>query len=70
MFGLLYENYALRIQLALYPVKALTDKSNGVLFIERQAESIELRYEGFTPELELILKFLIAGIKDAQRVKY
>jgi hypothetical protein len=71
MMGLLYENYSLRIQLALAPVQEkLLDKENGILFIERQAESIELRYEGFSPEAEVIMKFLIAQIKDKQKVKY
>jgi hypothetical protein len=70
MLGLLYENYMLRIQLALYPIKVMTDKENGTLFIERQADSIELRYEGFTPELVLIMKFLIAQIKEKQKVRY
>jgi hypothetical protein len=67
MFGLLYENYSLRIQLALYPVKKMTDESTGTLIIE---QGFTLRYEGFTPELALIMKFLIADIKDAQRVKF
>ena len=70
MMGLLYENYKLRIMLALYPIRSMTDKSSGVLLIERLADSIELRYEGFTPELELIMKFLIAQIKETQKVRY
>jgi hypothetical protein len=70
MMGLLYENYSLRIQLALYPVQKLLDKENGVLLIERLENSIELRYEGFSPEAELIMKFLIAQIKSTQKVRY
>lgn len=70
MMGLLYENYKLRIMLALAPIKAMIDKSAGILLIERLEDSIELRYEGFTPELELIMKFLIAQIKETQKVRY
>jgi hypothetical protein len=71
MMGLLYENYKLRILLAVAPVKVLTDKEpNGMIIIERTAYSIEVRYEGWTPEVELILKFLIAQIKEVQKVKF
>lgn len=70
LLGLLYENYRLRILLACEPVRRMTDKENGIIFIERLEETIELRYEGFSPELELILKWHIAQIKEKQKVRY
>lgn len=69
MIGLLYENYALRIQLACAPVEKMLAKENGMVIIERLENSIELRYENFSPELELILRWLIAQIKDKQKVR-
>lgn len=72
MMALLYENYSLRIQLALAPVQTLMDKEKGIIIIERQVDpdSIELRFENFTKEGELIAKFLIAQIKQRQKVRY
>lgn len=69
MIGLLYETLKLRILLACAPVKSLTDKENGMILIERLEDSIELRYEGWSPEVELILKWCIAQIKEKQKVR-
>lgn len=72
MIGLLYENYKLRILLACEPVRKMTDKEDGMIVIERKTDpdEIVLKYEGFSPELELILKWLIAQIKSNQKVKF
>lgn len=70
LIGLLYENFKLRILLACEPVRKMTEKENGIIFIERLEDRIELRYEGFSPELELILKWHIAQIKEKQKARY
>lgn len=69
IIALLYENYKLRILLACEPVRKLTDKENGMIVIERTEDAIELRYEGWSPEVELILKWCIAQIKEKQKVR-
>jgi len=70
LLGLLYENFRLRILLALAPIEKMTRASKGIILIERMEETVELRYEGFTPELELICKWHIAQIKEKQKVRY
>lgn len=69
LLSLLYENYSLRIQLACESVRKMVDKENGMIVIERLKDSIELRYEGFSPELELILRWHVAQIKEKQKVR-
>lgn len=69
LISLLYENYKLRILLACAPMSKLTDRENGMIIIERTEDGIELRYEGWSPEVELILKWCIAQIKDNQKVR-
>lgn len=69
LLGLLYENFRLRILLALAPVEKITRESKGIILIERMEDTVEIRYEGFTPELELICKWHIAQIKEKQKVR-
>lgn len=57
---LLYENMKLRIELAIQPVRSVVDKENGVIIISRREHDAEIVYEGFSPEVELILKYSIA----------
>lgn len=71
MLGLLYENFKLHILLAVQPVQVITDKEkNGMIIIERLEHDIELRYVGWSPEVEQILKFLISGMKEKQKIKF
>lgn len=70
MIGLLYENMKLRVLLAVQPVKVITDKEDGMILIERTADSIEIRYIGWKPDTELILKSCVAQIKELQKVHF
>ena len=67
---LLYENFKLRIELAIQPVRKVVDKEDGMIIIERREHDAEIVYKGFSPEVELILKFCIAGIKKNQKVRF
>jgi hypothetical protein len=67
---LLYENMKLRIELAIQPVRKVVDKEDGIILIERQEHSAEIVYKGFSPEVELILKFCIAQIKEKQKLRF
>lgn len=66
---MLYENYKLRIALAVASVKKITDKENGMIIIERTQHSIDIRYQGWSPDTELILRYLVAQIKTRQKVR-
>lgn len=67
---LLYENFKLRIELAIQPVRKVVDKEDGIILIERQDHSAEIVYKGFSPEVELILRHCIAGIKKNQKLRF
>lgn len=67
--GMLYENFKLRIQLALAEIEKITEKENGIIIIERTADAAEIRYENFKPETVCIMKYLIAQIKVRQKVR-
>jgi hypothetical protein len=71
MMDLLYENVKMRILRAVEPVKAVVDKENGILIIERSGntDNIEFRYEGFSPAVEIIIRTCISGIKLDKSVK-
>lgn len=69
LVGMAYEIMRLRILLACAPVEKLHSKENGIILIERLEDSVEFRYEGFTPELELVLRWLVAQIKEKQKVR-
>lgn len=70
LMGLLYENLKLRILLAVEPIKKITDQENGMIVIERLEDSIDLKYVGWSHEVELIIKYCIAQIKDLQKVHF
>lgn len=67
---LLYENMKLRIELAIQPVRKVVDKEEGMIIIERREHDAEIVYKGFSPEVELILKFCISQIKEKQKVRF
>lgn len=69
MIAQAYETLKLRILLACAPVRKLTDKENGMIVIDRTEDAIEIRYEGWSKDTELILRWLIAQIKEKQKVR-
>ena len=69
MLNLLYENFKLKIQLALAPVEKVTAKENGIIFIDRTENGAELRYEGWSPEVELIIRFMIGQAASEKKLK-
>lgn len=70
IIGLLYENMKLRIELAIQPVRKVIDKEDGMIILERQEHEAVIRYEGLSPEVELICKWCIAQIKEKQKVRF
>lgn len=70
MIGMLYENFKLHILLAVAPVAKITDKEDGMIVIERKENDVEIKYVGWSAEVELILKYCIAGMKEKQKIKF
>lgn len=67
---LLYENIKLRIELAIQPVRKVIDKEDGMIIIERREHDAEIVYKGLSPEIELICRHCIAGIKKNQKLRF
>lgn len=70
LLKLLYENARLHILLAVQPIEKLTEKENGMIVIERMEDSIEFRYEGWSPEVEYLIKFMIGQAVKKQKIKF
>ena len=65
---LLYENHKLKILLAVQPMEKIYSKENGIIFIDRLQDSAEIRYEGWSPEVEQLLKFCIGKMASDKRL--
>lgn len=73
IMGLLYENFRLKILLAVQPMEKVYAKYNGKIFIDRVEENglarAEIRYEDWPPEVELLLKFCIGKMASELKVR-
>lgn len=71
MMYLLYENFKLRILLAIQPVKSIIDKEDGRLYIERNADDSELsfRMEGYSEAMQVVINRFLVTIRPEKAVK-
>lgn len=64
LLGLYYGHYTLRIKLACGNAIRIIDKENGIVVIQHASEtSLEIVYENFSAETELIIRYCIAGMR-------
>lgn len=68
-----YQNFRLKILLAVQPMEKIYAKYNGKIFIDRIEENglarAEIRYEDWPPEVELLLKFCIGKMASERKVR-
>lgn len=71
MMYLLYENFKLRILLAIQPAKPIIDKEDGRLYIERNSDDSELsfRMEGYSVAMQVIINRFLVTIRPEKAVK-
>lgn len=69
LVAMAYDILKLRILLAISPIEKITSKENGMIIIERKESEAVIRYENFKPTTVCIMKYLIAQIKEKQKVK-
>lgn len=67
--GLIYENLKLKILLAVQPMEKIYAKENGIIFIDRGPDGADIRYEGWSPEVELLLKFCVGKMASEKKIK-
>ena len=57
---LLYENFKYRMMWQLRSIESVIKKEGGVIFIDRNENGPELRFEGFSDKLVIVMKGLLS----------